>query len=37
MAREMTRLVVEMSAVGATASQQLILDPVLAVRESTCG
>jgi DNA-binding LacI/PurR family transcriptional regulator len=36
MAREMTRLVVEMSGAGARASEQLILDPVLAVRESTC-
>jgi DNA-binding LacI/PurR family transcriptional regulator len=36
MAREITRLVVEMSEAGVTASQQLILDPVLAVRESTC-
>ena len=35
MAREMTRLVVEVSAAEATPSQQLILDPVLAVREST--
>jgi DNA-binding LacI/PurR family transcriptional regulator len=36
MAREMTRLVVEMSEAEVTASQQLILDPVVAVRESTC-
>jgi DNA-binding LacI/PurR family transcriptional regulator len=36
MAREITRLVVEMSEAGVTASQQLILEPVLAVRESTC-
>jgi DNA-binding LacI/PurR family transcriptional regulator len=35
MAREITRLVVEMSEAGVTTSQQLILDPVLAVREST--
>jgi DNA-binding LacI/PurR family transcriptional regulator len=36
MGREMARLVTEMSAGGATASQQLILDPALTVRESTC-
>ena len=36
MARELTRLVVEMSAADGGSSQQLIFDPVLAVRESTC-
>ncbi len=30
-------LVIEMSEAGVMASQQLVLDPALAVRESTCG
>ena len=36
MGREMARLVVAMSEAGVMASQQLILDPALVVRQSTC-
>jgi DNA-binding LacI/PurR family transcriptional regulator len=36
MGREMARLVIAMFEVGVMTSQQLILDPALAVRESTC-